>query len=676
MRDRNHFVVDEQSQLSPHLLPPPYLVDIDGHAHPDRYQEAILRLIRPARLVKQEKASEEDEDYDEYMKRRLEQVKQQSFGFGRARVTMSARASNSRNMEVENQESSANEVSLTASGISDHESQAQTASTDTFTSTCTSDVSSSSRNALPSTESSACRADSAVTTDRTESQHVSVIEVDACISATAEAGPARTPSPSSISASRTESERVVEKPCLASASSGAGGTTDHLATPSAPSPSSISASHTESERVIEKPCQASATSEAGGTTDHLATPSAPSPSSISASHTESERVVEKPCQASASSEAGGTTDHLATPSAPSPSSISASETAKPEHDAEKQHYTRAATEVCDSPKLTTASAPSPSTGSLPANNTEPQQGNVVGEHSYATPEAACGSTEEEDVAMETDAQPRGSSFLSPEQQHQCMVLAVVMDGRRTPPQEGDRNDGGSGAFSALEPDGELGDPPGQPGASGSGEDLQPCGEGKTSIGKSGDSASGSVQSSSSQLPPAATQPLSSQLLADERRISLRMRSGSRTRSSPLVPSQGILESPSIPIPVLPPPPRENGNHFQAAPAPGVENDSDPRVAPAPGVENGDEPLVEVMEEEEGDSGRSIPNMLASLVYSLDMSDAEASQAISLWHSRTIIPPLDSGVLRSAFFRDLYSSSLLSSLPPSLLSPPSSYIHVQ
>lgn len=91
MRDRNHFVVDEQSQLPPHLLPPPYLVDIDGHAHPARYQEAIVRLIKPVKLDKQERRVEESEDYDEYMKKRLAQVKKHSFGFSETRWSLPSR---------------------------------------------------------------------------------------------------------------------------------------------------------------------------------------------------------------------------------------------------------------------------------------------------------------------------------------------------------------------------------------------------------------------------------------------------------------------------------------------------------------------------------------------------------------------------------------------------------
>ena len=85
MRDSHHYVIDEQSQLPPHLLPPPYLVDIDGHAHPIQHQESILRLVRPVEQVRSNQCKEELEDYDEYMRKRLARVKQESFGFGRAR---------------------------------------------------------------------------------------------------------------------------------------------------------------------------------------------------------------------------------------------------------------------------------------------------------------------------------------------------------------------------------------------------------------------------------------------------------------------------------------------------------------------------------------------------------------------------------------------------------------
>ena len=76
MRDRNHFVVDEQSQRPPHLLPPPYLVNIDGHAHPARHQEALLRQMRPVKPVRRVFTEHElVEDYDEFMRVRLNKIK-------------------------------------------------------------------------------------------------------------------------------------------------------------------------------------------------------------------------------------------------------------------------------------------------------------------------------------------------------------------------------------------------------------------------------------------------------------------------------------------------------------------------------------------------------------------------------------------------------------------------
>ena len=524
MRDRNHFVVDEQSQLSPHLLPPPYLVDIDGHAHPDRYQEAILRLIRPAKLVKQEKASEEDEDYDEYMKRHLEQVKQQSFGFGRARVTMNARASNSRNMEVENQDRNTNEVlACTSSDISEaHVQQTADTSTSAFTSNGTADLTGS-ENSLPSVDASTFGMNSAVITESesVESRRNSVVEERDCTSATSE-----------------------------------GGDGVHPTVTSAPSPRVVPAVHTQSAT--------------------------------------SEHVIENHSCTSTMSEVGNTDAASTSPSARTGTSSAVVST---------------------------------------ADFAEQKEVNVMDEHSYAgrTCKMVCSSASEGDVAMETDAQPKGSS-------HQSMEV----DGQRTS-HEGD-SDGSCGAVvSALEPQGEPGNLSGQPGASGSGEDLELCSEDKTDIGKLGDSASDSGQSSSSQRTPALTQPPTTQLIAQERRTSSRTRSGSRNRSSMSVPSASLGSVPALPTS------RETGHDRQAS--------------PTPAIENGNEPLVEVLEEEEGESGRSIPNMLASLVYSLDMSNAEAKQAISLWHSRTIIPPLDTAILRLEFFHSL---SLLCS---TLYSPP-------
>lgn len=64
-------MVDEQSQRPPHLLPPPYLVDIDGHAHPARHQEALLQQMRPVKPVKHNSMETEEEDYDKFMRSRL-----------------------------------------------------------------------------------------------------------------------------------------------------------------------------------------------------------------------------------------------------------------------------------------------------------------------------------------------------------------------------------------------------------------------------------------------------------------------------------------------------------------------------------------------------------------------------------------------------------------------------
>ncbi|XP_069462392.1 PH-interacting protein isoform X2 [Ambystoma mexicanum] len=41
IRDANNFVLDEQTQQAPHLMPPPFLVDVDGNPHPTRYQRLV-----------------------------------------------------------------------------------------------------------------------------------------------------------------------------------------------------------------------------------------------------------------------------------------------------------------------------------------------------------------------------------------------------------------------------------------------------------------------------------------------------------------------------------------------------------------------------------------------------------------------------------------------------------
>ncbi|XP_017084121.2 bromodomain and WD repeat-containing protein 3 isoform X2 [Drosophila eugracilis] len=41
IRDAQHHVVDEQTQIMPHLMPPPFLVDADGNPHPSRFQRFV-----------------------------------------------------------------------------------------------------------------------------------------------------------------------------------------------------------------------------------------------------------------------------------------------------------------------------------------------------------------------------------------------------------------------------------------------------------------------------------------------------------------------------------------------------------------------------------------------------------------------------------------------------------
>lgn len=41
VRDVNHFVMDEQTQTMPHLMPPPFLVDVDGNPHPPSFQRLV-----------------------------------------------------------------------------------------------------------------------------------------------------------------------------------------------------------------------------------------------------------------------------------------------------------------------------------------------------------------------------------------------------------------------------------------------------------------------------------------------------------------------------------------------------------------------------------------------------------------------------------------------------------
>ncbi|XP_054829119.1 bromodomain and WD repeat-containing protein 1 isoform X2 [Eublepharis macularius] len=41
IRDSNNYVLDEQTQQAPHLMPSPFLVDVDGNPHPTKYQRLV-----------------------------------------------------------------------------------------------------------------------------------------------------------------------------------------------------------------------------------------------------------------------------------------------------------------------------------------------------------------------------------------------------------------------------------------------------------------------------------------------------------------------------------------------------------------------------------------------------------------------------------------------------------
>lgn len=41
IQDSNNYVLDEQTQQAPHLMPPPFLVDVDGNPHPTKYQRLV-----------------------------------------------------------------------------------------------------------------------------------------------------------------------------------------------------------------------------------------------------------------------------------------------------------------------------------------------------------------------------------------------------------------------------------------------------------------------------------------------------------------------------------------------------------------------------------------------------------------------------------------------------------
>lgn len=60
-----------------------------------------------------------------------------------------------------------------------------------------------------------------------------------------------------------------------------------------------------------------------------------------------------------------------------------------------------------------------------------------------------------------------------------------------------------------------------------------------------------------------------------------------------------------------------------------------------GGEGGEVEMVDVENgQEDSQDGQNVQNMLSSLVYSLGLNELETKQIISLWHNRTVVPPLD------------------------------------
>ena len=61
MRDANGYVLDEQTQQAPHLMPPPFLVDIDGNPYPPSVQKLVpgREHLKDEHLVPQLAVNEE-----------------------------------------------------------------------------------------------------------------------------------------------------------------------------------------------------------------------------------------------------------------------------------------------------------------------------------------------------------------------------------------------------------------------------------------------------------------------------------------------------------------------------------------------------------------------------------------------------------------------------------------
>ncbi|XP_052810053.1 PH-interacting protein-like isoform X2 [Mya arenaria] len=63
MRDSNNYVLDEQTQQAPHLMPPPFLVDIDGNPYPPLLQRLVpgRESVRDEQLIPEFHVNEEGE---------------------------------------------------------------------------------------------------------------------------------------------------------------------------------------------------------------------------------------------------------------------------------------------------------------------------------------------------------------------------------------------------------------------------------------------------------------------------------------------------------------------------------------------------------------------------------------------------------------------------------------
>ncbi|XP_065906501.1 bromodomain and WD repeat-containing protein 3-like isoform X2 [Dysidea avara] len=116
MWDRDNNVLDEQSQRPPHLMPPPYLVDIDGHPHPLKGQNVVLDIIRPSSSFKADKQEEPEAlvDYDEFMRQRQAQL---SHGNMRINMNSSLRSNGSHHVHENNRDTCSHADKPCSSGI-------------------------------------------------------------------------------------------------------------------------------------------------------------------------------------------------------------------------------------------------------------------------------------------------------------------------------------------------------------------------------------------------------------------------------------------------------------------------------------------------------------------------------------------------------------------------------